>query len=323
MAYRSVLVTGSSGFIGGALHRKFKEKGWDANGLGRRGVESDNYVVHDLTHPLPETLGPFDVVVHAAARSSPWGSQRQFEMDNIQATRHLLAHCRSHGHPRLIFISSSSIYYRPGHQFNMTETDPPAEKPINRYAASKIQAEKLVRGYSGQWVILRPRAVFGPGDTVLFPRIFSAAQAGRLPLIVSPDQQAVGDLIYIDNLVDIILTAASRNDISGDFNLTNNQPVPIIDFILDIFSRLDIPRPEKQISAGSAMRIAGLLEGLYSLFMPWKEPPITCFGVHVFAYSKTFDVSKMIETFGPPKITIETGVKRFVESVRTQNAKEI
>ena len=73
MADRSVLVTGSSGFIGGVLHRRFQELGVRTVGIGRRKIELPGYVSHDLTRPLPEGFGRFDAVVHAAARSSPLG----------------------------------------------------------------------------------------------------------------------------------------------------------------------------------------------------------------------------------------------------------
>jgi nucleoside-diphosphate-sugar epimerase len=285
----------------------------------RRILELPGYISQDLTRPLPEDFGPFDVVVHAAARSSPWGSRRLFEAANVEATRRLLDHCRSHGRPRFVFISSSSVYYRTAHQFNMTEDDPQAAKPINHYAASKIRAEQLVQQYPGPWAILRPRAVFGPGDTVLFPRILAAARAGRLPRLVSPDGPVLGDVIYIDNLVDMIVKVATRDDISGEFNLTNNQPVPVVDFLLGILSQLSIPTPTREVSTRSAMLFAVLLESVYATLMPWREPPITRFGVHVFAYSKTFNVAKMLKTLGSPKVSLETGVERFVQWVKSQD----
>ena len=59
-------------------------------------------------------------------------------------------------------------------------------------------------------MILRPRAVFGPGDTVLFPRVLTAARKGRLPLLVSDGPPPQGDVIYIDNLCHYMLQAATR-----------------------------------------------------------------------------------------------------------------
>lgn len=287
-------------------------------GIGRRSLPDSDYLSHDLVRPLPVDLsGPFDVVVHAAARSNPWGTRRQFEDDNVTATRNVIDFCRQNGSPRLIYISSSSVYYRPQHQFDITEATPLPNRHVNLYAATKRKAEDLVRQYTGSWVILRPRAVFGPGDTVLLPRIIRAAQQGRLPLLYSPDGPVVGDLIYIDNLVAAVQQAASEG-ISGVFNLTNNQPVPILEFLFTVFDRLGISRPTRRISAKTAMLMAGGLEAFHRLFLPWVEPAITRFGVHVFRYSKTFDVSLANAHFGLPRVTLDEGLNRTVDWFRLQ-----
>ncbi len=290
--------------------------GWRATGIGRRELTRDGYVRHDLTRPLPEFDEPFDVVVHAAARSSPSGSRREFERQNVEATQHVIDWCEGHGRPRLVFISSSSVYYRPGHQTGITEETPLPEKAVNHYAATKQLAERRVKGYGGKWVILRPRAVFGPHDTVLLPRILAAARAGRLPRLISPDGPAVGDVIYIDNLVDCIVHAAEAKAIDGCFNLTNAEPVEIQSFLFDLFQRLGIPEPRRRVSVRTAMFAAGALELVHALFFPQREPSITRFGIHVFAYSKTFDVSKMLTTMGKPRVSLAEGVERTVEWLR-------
>jgi nucleoside-diphosphate-sugar epimerase len=135
-----------------------------------------------------------------------------------------------------------------------------------------------------------------------------------LPLLESPDGPIVGDLIYIENLVDAIVRTAVEPTIEGDFNLTNDEPVPILGFLLDILDRLGVPTPTRRVSVRTAMRMAGLIEALW--FVPGIEPPITRFGVHVFAYSKTFDVTKMRTTFGPPRLSIADGVARTVAWVK-------
>lgn len=311
-----VLVTGSSGFIGGHLFRRFREIGCDVTGIGRRSLDEPHYVAHDLTRPLPFDR-TFDVVVHGAARSSPWGSRREFFEQNVLATKNVLDYCRAHGRPKLVFISSSSVFYRDGHQLGITEETPLPEKAVNHYAATKQQAEALVREYEGAWVIARPRAVFGPGDTVLLPRILHAARAGRLPLIVAKEP-AVGDLIYIDNLVDAIVFAATNAQVNGAFNLTNNEPVAIQTFLLELFAKLGIAPPSKRVRMPVAMTVATLLELVYKIFLPRTEPPITRFGIHVFAYSKTFDVTKMLATMGPPRISLAEGLARTVAALQEQ-----
>lgn len=311
-----VLITGASGFIGGHLFRRFRALGWDVVGLGRTRLRLPGYFVHDLTQPLPDSVGRFDVVIHAAARASPWGRRREFERQNVWATRHVIDHCIRHGLPRLIFLSSSSVHYAAGHQFNITEETPFPVRPVNVYAATKRKGEALVRQYPGDGIILRPRAVFGPGDTVLLPRILEAARVGKLPLLADPEGAAVGDLIYIDNLIDAAVRAAADPQVRGCFNLTNNEPVPIRAFLLDIFRRLNIPEPRRRVTLRKAMLGATILEGFYSFCLPDREPPITRFGVHVFAYSKTFRVTRMLQQFGPPRITLGEGVEQTVAWIR-------
>ena len=310
---RGVLITGSSGFIGSHLFERFRQIDWKVAGIGRRSLDLPGYLVHDLAEPLPESFcPPCDVVIHAAARSSPWGRRRDFLRQNVWATRNVIDFCIKHGRPRLVFLSSSSVYYCPAHQYQITEETPMPPRPVNEYARTKRAAEKLVQEYPGDWVILRPRAVFGPGDTVLLPRILEAARAGRLPMLTAHGKPAVGDLIYIDNLVDYIVRAASDSGVHGCFNLTNNEPIPIGDFLLQVFRRLDIPAPRRSVSVGTAMLTAGLLEAFYACCLPDREPPITRFGIHVFAYSKTFDVSKMLASLGPPRVSLGEGVDRTV-----------
>ena len=322
-AMPTILITGSSGFIGSSLRRRFEEAGWDTIGVGRRATSQSKYyrcdLAKDLDFELERLLRSADVVVHAAARSSPWGTRRQFFLANVRATKNLIDACEKNGRPRLVYVSSSSVYYEPRDQIQITESTPQAEKPINRYAASKQLGEKMIREYSGGWVILRPRAVYGRGDTVLFPRILKAAKAGRLPLLTRPGPVAIGDLISIQNLCEYFLIAANDGSLMGDYNLTDNEPVEIHKFLFGIFDRLGIPHPTKRLSVQSAHQLAAVIEWVYGWTMPWLEPPITRFGVHVFAHSKTFDIAKTIADLGHPKFTTAQCVDDFVSWIQQEN----
>ncbi len=318
-----ILITGASGFIGNRAAQAFRAAGWSTTLVGRRPISDPDYIQHNLASPpstdLLAAIERSDVVLHAAARSSPWGSVRSFQQDNVQATRVLLDACRQKGIPRFLYVSSSSVYYQSEDQLGITEDTPQANPAVNVYAATKQFSEKLVRDYPGQWCVLRPRAVYGPGDTVLFPRILAAAKAGRLPLLVRESSPVIGDLIYIDNLTHYLKLAAERADVTGEFNLTDNEPVPISEYLLSVFDQLNIPRPTKTVSVKKAQWAALLLEVIYRNLLWWKEPPITRFGVHVFAYSKTFDISRTIQTFGLPPFTTAEGVRNFVEWIRRED----
>ena len=308
---RQLLITGASGFVGGQLAARARESGdWTVHGVGRRQLRDSAYTSADLTAPLDLPFSP-DVVVHAAARSSPWGSRREFLRQNVAATQHVIDFCLQHGRPKLIYISSSSVFYRDEHQFGLTEESPIGPAFVNTYAETKYLGEKLVEAYPGSWAILRPRAVFGPGDTVLFPRILKAAARGRLPHFVTDGPPARGDLIYIDTLTEYVLRAAS-GPAMGSFNLTNNEPVVLMELLLEIFRALGLPAPTRRLPVRRALALAALLETVYRGLPFLGEPPITRFGVGVFAYSKTFDVSKTLATLGPPSVALTEGVRRFI-----------
>jgi nucleoside-diphosphate-sugar epimerase len=313
---RSILLTGVSGFVGGAAGAHLRRLGYYVIGVSRTAPRQDSVNDHlALDLAKPHALPPVDVVVHCAALSSPWASPAAYRANNVEATRNLLG---AAGGARFIFISSSSVYYAHGDQLNLTEDSPLPSSPINQYAATKRQAEELVRSSGLQAAILRPRAVFGPGDTVLFPRILRAAKRGALPRILRPDRQSPrADLIYIENLSHYIERAIAL-EATGTFNLTNNQPVDLFPFLDGMLEALGLPKPRKTVKVGTALVFARAAELVSQYLLNYKEPSVTRFGVEVMAFSKTFDVRKMLDTFGPPPVSIETGVERFLQWQRTQ-----
>jgi len=307
-----ILITGASGFVGRSFClRHAAREDLEIRGVGRRPMDLPGYVQADLTRPLELDWTP-DVFIHAAARSSPWGTLAEFRKQNVLATQRVIDFCEKRGVKKLVFVSSSSVFYRDEDQLDLTEASPIGPTYVNHYARTKHEAERLVLEYRGDWCLVRPRAVFGPGDTVLFPRILRAAAEGRMISISRPGPPALGDLIYIDTLSDYLLRAALDPEVKGDFNLTNAEPVVMGELLAGIFSRLGLPPADRTVPLAKAMRIAGIVEGFYRVFMPWREPPITRYGVGVLAFSKTFEVSKTLRVLGPPSVLLHEGVDRFI-----------
>jgi nucleoside-diphosphate-sugar epimerase len=313
----SVLITGASGFVGGALAVHLTRLGYEVTGLSRRASST---IQHDLSRPIPDSIGGYDAIVHCAALSSPWASPAAFHSNNVTATRNLLDYATRSGCRRFVFISSSSVYYQHGDQFNLSESTPLPDKPINQYAATKREAELLVQQSKLSTIILRPRAVFGPGDTVLFPRLLRAASKGAMALFTRPDGLTPrGDLIYIDNLSHFIERTIVSSE-TGCFNLTNAEPVDLYAFLNNVFTSLGLPPVRRRIPVGVGFALAGALELASRTMFGYREPPITRFGVEVLSYSKTFDVSKATAAFGPPPISVDEGVARFVSWQKKQPA---
>ncbi|HWI43602.1 MAG TPA: NAD(P)-dependent oxidoreductase [Nocardioides sp.] len=315
-----ILVTGASGFVGGRLATLATRAGHEVFGLGRRRLDRSDYASVDLGTASPDQLPTLpwqpDAVIHCAARATPYAPRKAYERDNVTATQAVVDWCerlgREGARPRLVHVSSSSVLYKDGDQLDLTEDSPVAPPFANDYARTKAAAEGIVRTYGGPWVIARPRAVFGPGDTVLFPRIIAAAKAGRIPRLTGRATPAVGDLIYVDNLADYLLQLAARTELGGVYNLTNAEPVEIEAMLLEVIDRLGLRSPTREVSLRTALRAAALLEATWRVLHLPGEPPITPYGVGVLTSSKTFVPDRMLADLGPPRVSIREGVEEFV-----------
>lgn len=303
-----ILITGASGFVGSSFINNY-EKDYEIYGIGRRELNKKNYFSIDLTKPFDLDFVP-DVVIHCAAKSSPWGTYDEFYTQNVTSTQNVIDFCKRKGVKKLIYISSSSVFYKNEDQYDIDENTIFGKEFVNDYAKTKYIGEKLVENQFENHVILRPRAVYGQGDTVLFPRLLVAAKKGKLPQIIN--KKVIGDLIYIDNLTFYMLQACIKQ-VNGCFNITDGKPVDIYDFLKTILNKLDINVKFKPISIKKAMFFAGLIENTYRLLALKSEPPITKFGVGVLSYSKTFVPTKTQKELGNPIYTTEEGVERFVK----------
>ncbi|MBM7505633.1 NAD-dependent epimerase/dehydratase family protein [Agromyces aurantiacus] len=318
-----VLVTGATGFVGGALLRAFRvHPGVDVRGVGRRRVEDPDVASLDLARPVALPFGDAfrpDVIVHAAARTSQWGTRAQFRAQNVDATANVLDLARRCGTRRVVYVSSTSVLYRPADQFGLTESSPAGPRFLNEYARTKHAGEELVRRHPGEWVVARPRAVFGPGDTTLLPRILEAVRGGRLPFLGDPRHPAMGDLVYIDTLVAQLVEAALRPGLAGlTVNLTNGEPVPIMPTIARLLHELGLPVPRRTIRRAPALAIATAAETAWRVGRLPGEPPLTRYAVWLLASSKTFDDTRARGLFGPPAVGMDEALDRTVAAARAE-----
>jgi nucleoside-diphosphate-sugar epimerase len=317
-----VLLTGANGFVGRRIAVAARASGWEVIGVGRsaRSAEPEllaGYLRHDLRAPL-DWHAEVDAVVHCAALATAWASPKDVIEANVTGTRHVLAWARQHGCPRLVFVSSTSVLYRDEHQFDLTEDSPVPtdENQITVYSRTKAVGERLVATYPGPWAVVRPRAVFGPGDTVLLPRILRAARWGVLPRFERDgDPPVTTDLTYVDNVAHDIVQAV-RRQVGGILHATNGEPVELYPFLDDVLARMGVRARWRRVSPPVAMGLARAAEWVSMLALDYREPPLTRFGVSVLAYSKTFDVARTRAALGPCPVPLDTGVERLVAAWR-------
>jgi nucleoside-diphosphate-sugar epimerase len=318
------LVTGATGFLGGALARRLHGMGWDVTALGRNPLRL-NELEDEGIRPLRADITKKDdlfvacknqeVVFHCAALPSPWGNYEKFYRANVIGTRNVVQACLQNGVKRLVHVSTPSIYFSYRSHLNVKENDPLPE-PVSAYAATKLLAEEEVdKGFAaGLGVVsIRPRALFGEGDTVIFPRLLSRLKSGRLPIL--GDGENIVDLTYIQNVVDALLLCAEspENTLGKKYNISNGEPVKIWELVNHICNALNMPRPTRKISYKTANSAAAAIEFFYSLIPYSPEPPLTRLTVSMLAHSTTLDISAARNELGyQPKVSVGEGVERFL-----------
>jgi len=309
-----IVVSGATGFLGGHLCAHLVAQGFDVLGLGRDASKgaalSCAFEAVDLAEtPSLTTLQTADVFVHAAALSSAWGPRVAFERANVTGTRHALAMAHKLGVRRFVFISSPSVYFRFRDQLHLSE-DTLLPKPVNAYAATKVAAETLVRASGLDAIILRPRGLYGPGDTALLPRLIRAAAR---PIPLPRGGKAVTDLTFVADVVRAIVAAMTAPpDCAGrTYNISGGEALAIGDIITAAAQAAGIRARFTPMPAVVVLASARLAEGVARLTPGQPEPVITAYGAGILAYSQTLDISRAGDELGfVPEVRFADGLKR-------------
>ncbi|MCU6795747.1 NAD(P)-dependent oxidoreductase [Paenibacillus sp. WQ 127069] len=324
------LVTGGTGFLGGRLAERLLDAGSEVTIIGRnaaigvkfaakgaRFIEAD---LRDEQAIVNACLGQ-EAVFHCGALSSPWGTYRDFFETNVKGTRHILHGCRIHKVQRLVHVSTPSVYFNFTDRLNISEADPLPTRFANAYAATKRLAEvEVLQAISAglQAMIIRPRAIFGPGDSSILPRIIRANASRGVPIINGG--HAWMDLTYIDNVVDALLLCQQAPDLAWGriFNISNDEPVQLSTIIPRLFAMLDIPLRAKAVSYRAAYGLAAMLELAAYLLPGNHEPLLTRYSVGILGRSQTLDISAARQMLGyTPQVSIEEGLQAFAAVWRT------
>ena len=269
------------------------------------------------------TLPPgVDYVVHCAALSSPWGRYNDFYSANVEVTKNILEASVNNHVKKFVFISTPSIYFNFHDRFLVKESDPLPGKPVNYYAATKLLAEKHVLNANGNRIktlALRPRAIVGAGDTVIFPRLLRAYHAGGLKIIGNGTNRC--DLTCAGNVVEAIACSFNAGDeaFGRAFNISDGSPVILWQTINHLLHELELEPITKKIPESLAYFAARLIELKHKLLLDTSEPAITRYGLGALSKSLTMDISSARKYLNyQPIQTTEEGIKEFVEWYRSE-----
>lgn len=331
MRGRRIVVTGATGFLGGRCVRALTDD-YEVVAMGRNeralarldrgGVIAERVELADRSAVDRLLSHAPDVIVHAAALSSPWGRREDFESANVVATNHVLEACRRSG-SRLVHVSTPALFMNGTDRLMIDEDDPLPETFVNHYAASKARAERRVRESSIPTVILRPQAIIGAGDPSIAPRFLRIANRGVVPMIRGRDPLI--DMTHVQNVARAIAASCAvllRQDSwegAETFNITNDDPRPMSNLLrsfLDAWERangrstirvLELPRPLLGWVARAAEAIAGLNH---------REPALTRYTVELLATSRTLNIAKARRMLGyQPVHSIEDAFSEYFAAI--------
>jgi dihydroflavonol-4-reductase len=318
------LVTGATGFTGGALTRRLVAEGARVTAfvrsleraahLQRLGVECVAVDIGDRDS-VANAFRPFDRVFHIAALYRTEEDEGQFARINVDATRHLLEASREHGVGR--FIHCSTVGVQGGIDA------PPADEnyrfhPEDHYQQTKMEGELVAREFMAKGLpcaVVRPAGIYGPGDT-RFLKLFKGINSGWFAMIGSG--KTLYHFTYIDDLIDGFLLAAEKPEALGEvFTIGGAHHVTIREVVDTIADVLGKPRPRLRIPAwpveAAAVVCAAVCKPL------GINPPLYPRRLEFFTLDRSFTIAKARTRLGyEPKVSLRDGFARTAEWYRQQ-----
>jgi nucleoside-diphosphate-sugar epimerase len=246
LAGETVLVTGATGFLGGALAMRLAKEGARVRALARRPAKGHFLLENphieimqgDITDAarMREVVKGCTVVFHVAAALG--GDIQHQRRMNAGGTQNVTQAAGEAGVQRLVHVSTIS-YYGYGASGNVTEDTPPT--PVHDpYPISKREAETALREsaarYNLPYSIIRPAMIYGPRSSMWTGNLFKLAK--RRPTIFLGDGSGSAYPIFVDDVVDLMVVLATHPQAAGETFNCAPDPSPTWRTFLGAYSQL-------------------------------------------------------------------------------------
>lgn len=304
-----IFVTGASGFVGGHIAATLAAAGHEVLGLARSAHSAEKVSARGaapvrgaLGSVDPSMLEGIDAIVHAAAYVEDWGPKDAFFATNVEGTRQLLGAARGAGVRRFILIGTEASVFV-GHDLVDIDEDVPLrpDSPFH-YSASKAAAEQLVRGADGPGLttaVLRPRLVWGPGDTSVLPAVLRILDDGGFWWMGGG--QARTSTCHVDNIAAATARAleAPAGDIAGQaFFIADDEDTTIRAFLSALVETTGRRLPSRSLPGGLLRGASWLLDRLWRALGRTTPPPLTPFSVHMMSRTVTVKTDRARQRLG-------------------------
>jgi nucleoside-diphosphate-sugar epimerase len=251
-----------------------------------------------------------ELAFHAAATLGDWGSREDFERGNVEGTRNALEAARRAGVRRFVHVGTEAALLAGKPLVDVDETAPLRVDSLALYSSTKARAEQLVLDASREGfetVVVRPRFVWGRGDTTLLPAMVELARSGRFAWIGGGGHRA--STTHVDNAVEGLVLGATRGRPGNAYFITDGEPVVFREFVSELLSTQGVKPPERNIPSPVAHLLAVTGETAWHVLPLPGRPPLTRFAYWISSQECTIRIGKAREQLGyEPVRTIPDGI---------------
>lgn len=325
-----IFLTGATGFIGKSLLKRLIKKKYQVSALSRN--EQDKKMLENLGAKAilgdirsPENfiniLAFCDVLIHLAGLRTNWAQEKDFIEINSKSIVRIIGKKTSLKH--VIVLSS---VYAMGKLLSLPADE---EHPLNAtdlYGKSKILLEKFTKEICLKrkipYTIIRPAIVYGPGDNDIGMIVKLIKLIRRKKFQFIGNGKNLMHLIYIDDLVDGILSVLEKLGQNQNFILAGKQPIILFDLVTLIKKETRVNYQPKFIYRWPLEVIAFFVERFYfegfKVFPKFfnKDPFLSRAKISVISDNWYYDITKAKKELGfNPQIDYRQGIKKTVQYI--------
>jgi len=313
------LVTGGTGFTGSHLVRRLIERGETVRILdNQRGLFHDELqklgaeiTIASITdkEAVDNAVRGCDVVHHTAAAFRKLNVPDQHYWDvNVEGTRNVCDACVRFGVRRLVYCSTQGVH---GDVKTDTGSEESPIAPADYYQETKYEGEKVIQEFVAKGLdanIIRPTAIYGPGDPGRFLILFKLVQRGTFHMFGNGTTHY--HPVHIENLVDALELAAHKQGITGEaFIIGDERSYELNELVHKVAGAMGTT-VKVRYWPFTPLRLAAVV--CEAMCKPVKiSPPLFPRRVDWFRQHRSFDISKARRLLGyEPRVDLDAGLKQ-------------